>query len=105
MMAKAHEAKSVVETPKPIETRPAIEWLDMPARPDNGALGPFPFNGEAVMLTPDGLSSTIARWRMTNTFDKAQKPLRWRGAAFWARGDMINQEIDFEPLGYRRMQE
>lgn len=105
MMARTQEVKSVAE-PVALPQAPSVtDWLDMPTLPDNGAPGAFPFDGAPVMLTPDGVSSIVATWRQTNTFDKSQKPPRWVRSAFWARRDFVNQAIDFEPLGYRKPDE
>ena len=75
---------------------PKIEWLDMP----NIALSlpsPYPYDGQPVWLTPDGLTEYLAIWRVTREFRDG----RFQPTAFWAVHNGGGVKIPFEPLGYR----
>ena len=112
-MAKSPEFKNPqgvhVKTPESslfgeAET-PKIEWLDLPnpIALESTQLQTlcYPYSGQPVWLTPDGLTEFLAVWRVTREF----KDGRFQPTAFWAMHNGGGVKIPFEPLGYRKYEE
>lgn len=82
-----------------------IEWLDMPENEDVRFQGTriyvYPYDGQPVWLTPDGVTEYLGVWRVTREF----KDGKFQPTAFWAIRNGGGQKLGFEPLGYRRYEE
>jgi len=63
----------------------------------------FPYDGQPVWLTMNGTTMVPATWRITRAYDAAN--VKWVYNAYWARHNAGGQKIDFEPIGYRKMEE
>jgi hypothetical protein len=82
------------------EDEPAkTEWLDLPPVQKNV----YPYNGAAVLVTPDGDQSWLAVWRDSRAYNKVSA--RFEDVSFWAVRNSGCQRIPFEPLGYKPFEE
>ena len=82
-------------------------WLELPPLPEpnihDTTMPAYPYNGQAVWLTPNGVDMQAAQWRITRSYN----PLRvqWVYEAYWARHNSGGQRIDFTPVGYRNKED
>lgn len=79
-------------------------WLELP-EPEVfiGQQLAYPYDGQPVWLTPDGVEAHPATWRHTRAYDAIN--VKWVYNAYWARHNAGGQKIDFEPLGYKKMED
>ena len=67
-------------------------------------IGPdFPFDGQPVWLTSTGKDVHPATWRTTRAYDPIN--VKWIYRSYWARHNAGGQQIDFEPIGYKKMED
>jgi hypothetical protein len=74
------------------------DWAPLPE------VGPdFPYDGQPVWLTANGVDAHPATWRTTRAYDAIN--VKWVHEAYWARHNAGGQRIEFEPLGYKKMED
>jgi len=61
----------------------------------------YPHDAQPVYLTSTGKDAHPAAWRTTRAYDAIN--CRWVYDAYWARHNSGGQRIDFEPIGYKKM--
>lgn len=79
-------------------------WLELP-EPEVfvGQQMPYPYDGQPVWLTPDGVESHPASWRITRAYDTIN--VKWVHNAYWSRHNAGGQRIEFTPVGYKKMED
>lgn len=63
----------------------------------------YPFDGQPVYLTATGKDAHPAAWRTTRAYDAIN--CRWVHESYWARHNAGGQRIEFEPIGYKKMED
>ena len=107
--AKAEVASSALfdgdpelETVEEVKVVPAAMipkgWEPLPEHSVN-----YPYDGQPVWLTDDGVNAYPATWRVTRAYDS--KNVKWVYDAYWARHNAGGQRIEFIPVGYKRMED
>ena len=90
------------------QTEPVVITPDVAIIPNGWEalpqVGPdFPYDGQPVWLTSTGKDAHPATWRTTRAYDAIN--VKWVHEAYWARHNAGGQRIDFEPLGYKKMED
>jgi len=62
----------------------------------------YPYDGQPVWLTENGVAGHPATWRTTRAYDAIN--CRWVNEAYWARHNAGGQRIPFVPVGYKKME-
>ena len=86
------------EDPKPDTIATASEWTNIPEVSTK-----YPFDGQPVFLTEDGVTAHAAVWRTTRGYNTLKS--NWEVSSFWAVRNGGGAKIAFEPLGYKRFEE
>src|ERR1700691_3277127 len=95
------------ETAPDAPLAPEMKWFDLPPTPPPGKYDVFPYDSAPVflgqLLENNNIVSVEAQWRTTRQWDKIK--MGWMPVGFWARRNSGGRRIDFEPLGYRELDE
>ena len=73
-------------------------WLPLPE-----VTRAFPYDGQPVWLTSDGRDAQPATWRVTRAYDAVN--VKWTYRSYWARHNAGGQQIEFTPIGYKKMED
>jgi hypothetical protein len=90
----------VVETAPPLP--PKRDWLDLPELTDESRKH-RPYNGEPILLTPDGEKAVPAMFKKTRRFDG--RAAKWVEVEIFVERNSGGYRIEFEPMGYRALTE
>lgn len=74
------------------------KWYELPEND-----GQYPYDGQAVWLTEDMVSTHAGYWRKTRTYDGAN--MKWVEEAFWARRNAGGQRLEINPVGFMKLED
>jgi len=73
-------------------------WEIMP-----GVDSDYPYDGQPVWITEDGINAHPATWRTTRVYDAFN--MKWVLDSYWARRNSGGQRIDIAPIAYKKLED
>lgn len=73
---------------------PLSTWAPIPELTDGA-----PFDGRPVLLTPDGVRSHAAAWKVTRAYSQATR--RYDDVGFWVFHNGGTAKIPYAPVGWK----
>ena len=63
----------------------------------------YPYDGQPVWITEDGINAHPATWRTTRAYDAFNT--KWILESYWARRNSGGQRIDITPSAYKKLED
>jgi hypothetical protein len=104
--AKAEPADSALFDEAPVVAEGDIippSWLELPSAPLPIEPASYPYDGQAVWLTPNGKDMMKGVWRVTRSYNPLK--VQWVYEAYWAQHNAGGQRLGFDPVGYKKSED
>jgi len=67
-------------------------------------VGPdYPYDGQPVWVTEDGVTAHPATWRTTRAYDAIN--VKWVHESYWARRNSGGQRIEIIPIAFKKLED
>jgi hypothetical protein len=86
------------EAPAAPEVKVPKGWEALPEPSVN-----YPYNGQPIWLTENGVDAIPATWRVTRSYDGVN--VKWVHDSYWARHNAGGQRLEITPIAYKRMED
>ena len=73
-------------------------WYELPEND-----GQYPYDGQKVWLTEDGVIKHAAYWRKTRTYDAEN--VKWIEGGFWAQINAGGQRLNINPGAFMKVED